>query len=616
MPTISLGEFSQYYETFGQVIPGEAPVVLIHGSTGTGADWGLVAPLLAQSRYVIVPDCRGHGRSTNPHQTYSFSEMAADTAALVRALGFERAHIIGHSNGGNVALLTVMEHPDVVQTAIIQAGNAYVSPDLGEKEPAVFDPERIARQDPVWHTQLKTDHTAVHGPNYWRTLLKLTLDAILGGPNYTPQELAAVERPVLIIQGANDRVNAEGKHAQYMQTNIPFAEIWLPEDTGHNVHEEHQHEWIRRVIDFIERRGDELNEALHRLGQDQYADPRETIYEVRARRLNTPSGGWEVSGKVLYPGQAYAIEKVAHQALPGADLNFAVNVLLHEGAPWAMVNRGVADLRRQPHILAERVSQTLLGEVVRVLETDGDWSLVRLNLDGYMGWTQTRTLHMCSEDVAVCNQQAFNARIKAEFAEVHAAPGVRPGLGVNPLEYRLPGKLVFSTRVGVNAIEGNWACISLPDGLQAWLRREDVLMDADPQPAVLDALQLIRRSQGTPYLWGGRTPFGYDCSGFAQALHAFLGVAIPRDADQQFRAGEPVEGGTPEPGDLIFFGPPEDGSPNKQNRITHVAISLGGWEIIHANGTAWSVSLNSLSADSPRYSQKLAEQMAGVRRFL
>ena len=75
--------------------------------------------------------------------------MAADIAALIRQLGFEKAHIVGHSNGGNVALLvTLMEHPDVVQTAILQAANAYVSPDLIEKEPRLFDPERVRGERP------------------------------------------------------------------------------------------------------------------------------------------------------------------------------------------------------------------------------------------------------------------------------------------------------------------------------------------------------------------------------------------------------------------------------------------------------------------------------------
>ncbi len=151
MAQIEINGAQIYYETFGQDRPGQAPVLLIHGSTSTGKeDWELVAPLLARRRRVIVPDCRGHGRSSNPNLSYSFTEMAADMAALVRALGYQRAHVIGHSNGGNVALVVLMEHPEVVQSAVPQAANAYVSPDLVEKEPAIFDPERVAREAPAW----------------------------------------------------------------------------------------------------------------------------------------------------------------------------------------------------------------------------------------------------------------------------------------------------------------------------------------------------------------------------------------------------------------------------------------------------------------------------------
>ena len=62
-------------------------------------------------------------------------------------LGYQRAHVIGHSNGGNVALVTLLEHPDVIQTCIPQAANAYVTPYLIDREPAVFDPDRVARED-------------------------------------------------------------------------------------------------------------------------------------------------------------------------------------------------------------------------------------------------------------------------------------------------------------------------------------------------------------------------------------------------------------------------------------------------------------------------------------
>src|SRR5512139_2727140 len=95
-----------YYEQYDSPQPGRTPIILIHGFPRTGAaDWAYLAPILAREALVIVPDCRGHGQSANPGHSYLFKEMAADVAGLVRTLGFERAHIVGHSNGGNVALV-------------------------------------------------------------------------------------------------------------------------------------------------------------------------------------------------------------------------------------------------------------------------------------------------------------------------------------------------------------------------------------------------------------------------------------------------------------------------------------------------------------------------------
>jgi 3-oxoadipate enol-lactonase len=254
MPFIQINSANIYYETFGEPRPNQAPIVLIHGSTLTGrADWAEVAPLLAREHFVVVPDCRGHGQSSNPQLTYSFTEMAADTAALIRALGYERAHVIGHSNGGNVALVTLVAHPDVIQTCIPQAANAYVSQDLIEKEPRLFEPDRVARESPKWKQAMIDLHGPTHGPDYWRDLLRLTVHAIVTEPNYTPADLAKVARPTLVIQGAQDGVNAPSRHAQFIAENIPQAGLWLPEGVGHNVHKERRAEWVERVLGFIRR---------------------------------------------------------------------------------------------------------------------------------------------------------------------------------------------------------------------------------------------------------------------------------------------------------------------------------------------------------------------------
>lgn len=252
MPFLSVNGARHFYETFGEPRPGRAPVLLVHGSTGTGrSDWADMAPrIAAEGFHVLLPDCRGHGQSDNPNLSYSFSELAADCAALVRALGHHTAHFVGHSNGGNVVLVALLEHPDALASCIPQAANAYVSADLVEKEPPLFDPDRVARESPGWVREMQALHGPTHGPDYWRALLTLTLHAIITEPNYTPADLARVRKPVLVIQGANDGVNAPSRHAQYIAEHIPGAELWLPDSVGHNVHKERPDEWLRRAVAF------------------------------------------------------------------------------------------------------------------------------------------------------------------------------------------------------------------------------------------------------------------------------------------------------------------------------------------------------------------------------
>jgi len=256
MPYIEINGANIYYESYGDDQPHHAPIVLVHGSTvDSHTDWDSVIPALAKHYKVFAPDCRGHGKSNNPTMSYSFKELADDVAAFVRALGYERAHIIGHSNGGNVALVTLMEHPKIVQTCIAQAANAYVTRFLIEREPKVFDPDRVARESPDWMNEMIALHTGVvragSSRPYWCELLWLTMKEIISEPNYSPAELSRVERPTLIIMGAEDTVNAPDEQAQYIANNIPFAELWIPENTGHNVHKEREQEWVERVLKFL-----------------------------------------------------------------------------------------------------------------------------------------------------------------------------------------------------------------------------------------------------------------------------------------------------------------------------------------------------------------------------
>ena len=252
MATAEIRGAQIYFETFGEPAFDRDPVILIHGSYITGSvDWGEVAPLLAREFQVIVPDCRGHGRSSDPAGRYSFREMAADVAELIRQLGFQRAHVIGHSNGGNVALVTLMEHSDVVASCVPQAANAYVSQDLVDRIPKKLDPDRVRIEDPDLMREMIALHSEHHGSEYWKTLLRRTAQEIISEPRYTPADLAKARRPTLVIEGALDATNAPARHGHFIAEHIPGSELWTPDGIGHNVHTEIPGEWCERVLRFL-----------------------------------------------------------------------------------------------------------------------------------------------------------------------------------------------------------------------------------------------------------------------------------------------------------------------------------------------------------------------------
>ena len=242
-----------HYEMFGAA--DAEPLLLIHGSTITGRrdyiDDSSLVDLLAPHYRVILPDCPGHGESD--YALYSFSHMAAALADLLRALNTGPAHVIGHSNGGNVALYMAKEQPAHTRSAVLLAANGYIDPHIKNRVPVTMDPDYVAQHDVQWMNEMIQLHDTHLGTGYWRQLLRETIQETITNPDWSAADLARVVTPCFCIQGELDKVNAPGRHAQVLAEWLPDSDLWIPPGIGHSVHYQLPEEFVTRVRAFFDK---------------------------------------------------------------------------------------------------------------------------------------------------------------------------------------------------------------------------------------------------------------------------------------------------------------------------------------------------------------------------
>ncbi len=279
-----------------------------------------------------------------------------------------------------------------------------------------------------------------------------------------------------------------------------------------------------------------------------------------------------------------------------------------EGKEFAVVTISVANIRSAPKHSAELATQALLGTPLRVLKKEGSWYLVQTP-DQYISWVDSGGIQvMDGKELSEWNQLP-----KAVFTD-------NSGFAFSDAdEKEIVSDLVAGNIVSLDWTEKDYQEILLPDGRMGFVRSDQLTpfeeWNESRQLSPQNLIQTAKAMMGVPYLWGGTSIKGVDCSGFTKTIYFLNGQVIPRDASQQIWEGEEVDEDKNwenlEVGDLLFFG--EKASGDKKERVVHVGMWVGDNSFIHSRGR---VRISSFDQESPDYDEYELNRYLRTKRVI
>lgn len=324
--------------------------------------------------------------------------------------------------------------------------------------------------------------------------------------------------------------------------------------------------------------------------RQQYApDKRVALFDVEANgnvlrgETNMPEAKTDLV-KRLQAANVSFVDSI--QVLPEAEL---------EGKHQAIVTISVANLRSQPKHSAELATQATMGTPLKVWKKKDGWYLVQTP-DQYLAWVDYG-------GVALMDQTAFNKWQQGKkliYTKTYGFAYAAADKNTAPVSDMVYGDVLVLKNKSKDFYE-----VSFPDGRTGFVSAAEA-MDyrewvATRKPTEENLVASSKEMLGMPYLWGGTSVKGMDCSGFTKTIFFMNGLVLPRDASQQVHIGELVntDKGWNEmrPGDLLFFGvPAKDGKPE---RVVHVGMWIGGnQEFIHSAGR---VRINSMNPSAENH---------------
>jgi gamma-D-glutamyl-L-lysine dipeptidyl-peptidase len=243
-------------------------------------------------------------------------------------------------------------------------------------------------------------------------------------------------------------------------------------------------------------------------------------------------------------------------------------------------------VRSQPSHKSEMVNQLLFGDIYDILKTNDNWQQVRSTFDGYEGWIDSEQSHIISKEEA-----AFLTKQKVYYSS-------------GPVDTILCMDTHVDFQLSIGSIlYGN----SIFEVGGRRFKFEGALHEPQQLPQANDFILSALKCVNSPYLWGGKTIMGFDCSGFVQTIFRMNGKQLPRDASQQILCGNSINFSEVIEGDLAFFG--------KDGKTTHVGIINSNMSIIHCSGK---VRIDELTEEGILHCEKktITHNLTEIRRII
>lgn len=342
--------------------------------------------------------------------------------------------------------------------------------------------------------------------------------------------------------------------------------------------------------------------------QEKYAPDRRTeIFEVDAlEEGDTLILKGETSNKAAYD-ELIGVAKKNHENVKDSIRLLPDEELGEQNC--GIIYNSTGTIHSEPRYGSETVSQVLLGTPVKVLERNGGWWRIQMP-DKYIGWINGSVKRLSLQEL-----NAYNKQPKIVITALHSTSFSQADAASQPVS-----DLVAGNMLELKDEKGDFYRISYPNGREAFVKKAD----AQKLPDWLKSIRLTgesivsvaKRFMGVPYVWGGTSAKGLDCSGFTKTVYFLHGIILQRDASQQVLTGKLIDDtgdfNNAQPGDLVFFG--TKASPeNPKERVVHVGIYIGNKRFVHASDY---IRINSFDPQDPLYDEYNTNRYLRTKRII